>query len=136
MWGLLPQSASKEICNIQPSPAPVRVLHVTDPHLFADADSSLRGTVTYSTLTAVLEHYLRSGWTADLIAMTGDVIQDDTPAAYDRFVQLIEPLGLPVYCVPGNHDVRELMQQALASPPFHYCETTAHANWLARRCGM
>lgn len=130
MWRLFPQSASKEICNIQPSSAPVRVLHVTDPHLFADADSRLRGTVTFSTLTDVLEHYLQSGWTADVIAMTGDVIQDDTPAAYDRFVQLFEPLGLPVYCVPGNHDVRPLMQQALSSPPFYYCESVHIGNWL------
>lgn len=110
--------------------APVRVLHVTDPHLFADADSSLRGTVTHSTLAAVLDHYQQSGWTADLIAMTGDVIQDDSQAAYERFIQLIEPLGLPVYCVPGNHDVRPLMQAALSRPPFYYCDSVEIGNWL------
>jgi Icc protein len=128
--GLVPLPASQEICSIKTSSAPVRVLHVTDPHLFADADSSLRGTVTDSTLRAVLDHYRQSGWTADLIAMTGDVIQDDTAAAYDRFIALLEPLGLPVYCVPGNHDVRELMQEALSQPPFYYCESVTIGNWL------
>ena len=62
--------------------------------------------------------------------MTGDVIQDDTAAAYDRFVALMEPLGLPVYCVPGNHDVRGLMQEALSRPPFRYCESVTIGNWL------
>lgn len=128
--GLSPFPASQEIQDIQTSSAPVRVLHVTDPHLFAATDGSLRGIVTHSTLTAVLDHYQQSDWTADLIAMTGDVIQDDTAAAYDRFVQLIKPLDLPVYCVPGNHDVRSLMQEALSSPPFYYCASVDVGNWL------
>lgn len=112
------------------SSAPVRILHVTDPHLFADESSSLRGTVTHDSLSGVLDHYRQSDWTADLIAMTGDVIQDDTPAAYDRFVSIFEPLGLPVYCVPGNHDVRPLMRHALSRPPFYYCDSVIVRNWL------
>lgn len=112
------------------SSAVIRLLHVTDPHLFAEADGSLRGTVTQSTLAAVLDHYRESGWRADLIAMTGDVIQDGTAAAYERFRQLLTPLDLPVYCVPGNHDDRELMRQALATPPFHYCDSVQLGNWL------
>ena len=112
------------------SPDPLRVLHVTDPHLFADAASSLRGTVTDESLSAVLAHYQRSGWTADLIAMTGDVIQDDTAAAYDRFILHFASLGLPVHCVPGNHDVRSFMREALASPPFCYCASVQIGNWL------
>jgi Icc protein len=130
LWDLRPQPASQEIRNIQTSTPPVRILHVTDPHLFADADSSLRGTVTDVTLKAVLDHFQQSGWPADLVAMTGDVIQDDTAAAYDRFVKLMEPLGLPVYCVPGNHDVRALMREALSTPPFYYCESVTIRNWL------
>jgi Icc protein len=90
----------------------------------------LRGTITHTSLKAVLDHYQGSGWPADLIAMTGDVIQDNTQAAYDRFVRLMEPLGLPVYCVPGNHDVRPLMQATLSSPPFYYCDSVHIGNWL------
>jgi len=62
--------------------------------------------------------------------MTGDVIQDDTRAAYDRFRELMTPLQLPIYCVPGNHDVRELMRAAVSDAPFHYCESVHIGNWL------
>ena len=109
---------------------PVRILHITDPHLFANAESSLRGTVTYETLTAVLDHYRYSAWEADLILMTGDVVQDDTADAYERFKELLSPLGLPVVCVPGNHDVRPMMESALSVAPFSYCDTMDAGDWL------
>jgi Icc protein len=35
-----------------------------------------------------------------------------------------------VYCVPGNHDVRELMRDAMSQAPFHYCESVHIDNWL------
>ncbi len=109
---------------------PIRVLHVTDPHLFANPESNLRGTVTHSSLSAVLAHIGAAQWPADMIAVTGDLIQDDTRAAYHRFCDLMAPLNLPVYCVPGNHDVRELMRDAVSQAPFHYCESVLINNWL------
>lgn len=62
--------------------------------------------------------------------MTGDLIQDDSRAAYDRFCELMTPLQLPVYCVPGNHDIRELMRDAVSQEPFHYCASVRLSNWL------
>lgn len=62
--------------------------------------------------------------------MTGDVVQDDSEAAYQRFLDLFRTLGLPVYCVPGNHDVRQVMREMLATPPFFYCESKAIGDWL------
>ena len=62
--------------------------------------------------------------------MTGDVIQDDSPEAYVRFRALSERMNLPVFCVPGNHDVRELMRDALSAPPFQYCGTLEQGEWL------
>ena len=64
-----------------------------------------------------------------MIAMTGDLIQDDTREAYTRFCELMRPMKLPVYCVPGNHDVRSIMKEALAEPGFHYCESCTLGDW-------
>lgn len=108
----------------------MRVLQITDPHLFADADASLRGRVTAATLELVLEHIAGAGWPADLVAMTGDVVQDDTREAYERFRDMLSTLGLPVHCVPGNHDVKPLMREVLAEEPFRYGGSVARGNWL------
>jgi len=108
----------------------LRVLHLTDPHLFADPHGSLRGTNTYDSLAAVLAHYRSSTWRADLVTVTGDLVQDDSAAAYAHFCTLLGDLGLPVHCVPGNHDVRALMQSALGGPPFYYCDAAHYRNWL------
>jgi Icc protein len=45
-------------------------------------------------------------------------------------MELIGPLDLPVHCVPGNHDIREIMQEAVSTPPFFYCDATEMDNWL------
>jgi Icc protein len=108
----------------------LRVLHLTDPHLFAAKDGSLRGTVTFTSLTEVLAHYQDGDWQADIAVVTGDLIQDDSAAAYELFSQLLGGLDLPVYCVPGNHDVRDLMQDALREPPFFYCGSVELNDWL------
>lgn len=108
----------------------INVLHLTDPHLFADRSGELRGTATYASLCSVLDHYREGAWQADIALVTGDLIHDDSAEAYGHFVDLLGSLGLPVYCLPGNHDVRELMRPALAEAPFHYCETLQADEWL------
>ena len=108
----------------------MRVLHLTDPHLFADRNGSLRGAVTYDTLQAVLAHYRDSGFAADLVALTGDIVQDDSAGAYAHCRDLVATLGLPVFCVPGNHDVPQLMRDVLQDPPFTCCDSLEAGDWL------
>ena len=116
--------------HIDGSTDPLRVLHLTDPHLFADRNGQLRGTVTYDSLQRVIAHYRDGGWKADVVALTGDVVQDDSREAYRNCRDLLAPLGLPVHCVPGNHDVRPLMRDELGSSPFAYCQSEHFGNWL------
>lgn len=104
-------------------------MHITDPHLFAGPDECLRGINTRAALQAVLEHVRASAWPADLVALTGDLVQDDSREAYGRVRDLFGSLELPTYCVPGNHDVRPVMREELQAPPFHYCAVSTHRNW-------
>lgn len=106
------------------------MLQVTDPHLFADSRASLRGTVTYDSLQVVLQHIITADWPADHVAVTGDLIQDDSAGAYERFVESMSVLEQPIQCIPGNHDIRPLMQTALDRPGFSYCSAIRKGNWL------
>lgn len=108
----------------------IRVLHVTDPHLFAHRSGELRGTETFASLSMVLDHYRDSNWHADVAMVTGDLVHDDSKGAYEHFRDQLGGLDLPVCCLPGNHDVRHLMQELLTEPPFRYCQSLESGNWL------
>jgi 3',5'-cyclic AMP phosphodiesterase CpdA len=45
----------------------------------------------------------------DLAILTGDCVEGGTEAEYERFREIVRPLAMPLYVVPGNHDNRELM---------------------------
>ena len=98
--------------------------------MFADPSGELRGTVTAESLQKVLDHYNAGDWRAQRVLITGDLIQDDSAEAYDRFRDLLMPLNMRMHCVPGNHDVRDLMQAVCSRPPFSYCAKETIGDWL------
>jgi Icc protein len=81
-------------------------------------------------LQRVIDHYQDGDWCADRIVITGDLIQDDSAEAYDRFRELLLPLNMRMHCVPGNHDVRDLMRPVCCAPPFSYCAYEEIGDWL------
>lgn len=107
-----------------------RILHLTDPHLFANADGELRGIRTFASLLRVLEHYRGCDWRADCAVVTGDLIHDDSATAYARFRKALTMLDMPIHCLPGNHDVPDLMREACDSAPFSFGFRVTMANWL------
>jgi Icc protein len=99
----------------------VTILQITDTHLHAAADSRMRGVTTHATFVAVLEQARRDPrWPADAILATGDIVQDESRGGYERFRATLEPLGVPVYSVPGNHDDPKLMSEILAGGSFRF----------------
>ena len=89
----------------------------------------MRGTVTQDSLQRVLDHYQAGDWRADRVLITGDLIHDDSAKAYERFRELLLPLNMRMHCVPGNHDVRDLMRPLCSRPPFSYCATEVIRDW-------
>jgi len=98
---------------------PLKVLQISDTHLHATVDSRMRGVNTYDTFMAVLRRARQGArWPADVILVTGDIVQDESRAGYHRFRAEMQTLGPPVFCIPGNHDDPKLMDELLSSPPF------------------
>jgi Icc protein len=83
----------------------------------ADPGASLRGVRTLASLEACLAHARRRHLPADLIAVTGDLVQDE-PAAYGTLELLFDGLGAPVMLAPGNHDDPVELRRRLSEPPF------------------
>jgi len=95
----------------------VRLLQLSDPHLFADPSGQLRGVNTLESLRRVLHEVSARNLAFDAVVCTGDIVNDE-PAGYAHFARELGAIGKPVYCIPGNHDDPALLQRALAQPPF------------------
>jgi len=106
------------------------LLQLTDTHLHAAQDSQMQGVTTQETFLAVLDHVRKdSRWPPDAIVVTGDIVQDGSRAAYQRFRETLEAFGLPVFCIPGNHDDPVLMTELLSTPPFQLCGDARLGEW-------
>ena len=102
---------------------PLRILHLTDTHLHAHRDAMMRGLNTYESFMAILARVASGKRKPDAIIATGDLVQDETRQGYERFRDAISTLGVPVHCIPGNHDSPGIMAEVLSKPPFHFCGT-------------
>lgn len=92
------------------SNTPVRVVQLSDFHLFASSSGTLLGLNTDFSLQKVLELIQREQGGADLMLATGDISQDGSAASYERFHQyMADRFEQPVYWLPGNHDTVSLM---------------------------
>lgn len=107
----------------------VRLIQLTDTHLYGDADGELRGIKTYPALMAAIKHARAHHWPCDGILATGDLVQDD-PTGYPRFRSTFAELGVPVYCIPGNHDEPVEMRKNLQGAPFQLGGIARWANWF------
>lgn len=95
--------------------AAVRILQITDTHLFAGETDTLLGINTLNSYHAVLDAIAKQQLPADLIAATGDLVQDQTTRAYQRFTDGIARLPAPCVWLPGNHDYQPSMAKELAA---------------------
>jgi len=92
---------------------PIRILHLTDSHLFGERTGTLLGVDTQSTFESVVALAALEKNAPDLVLATGDLSQDGSPASYARLQAMLGELGAPVYWLPGNHDKTEVMAAAL-----------------------
>lgn len=107
----------------------LRLLHLTDPHLHAARDSRMRGVQTDATLRAVIDMAFADPDPPEAVLATGDLVQDETRAGYERLRELLGGHGVPVYCLAGNHDAPALMAEVLGQPPFQCNGHSDHGNW-------
>ena len=89
----------------------------------------MRGVNTYDTFRATVEHAMSNPVRPDVILATGDLVQDETRAGYEVFRAILEKCGVPVYCIPGNHDSPSIMADVLGAAPFQVGGELRQGNW-------
>lgn len=95
--------------------ASVRLVQITDTHLYADSNGVLVGMNCEQGLQDVLSMIRSEESNLAAALCTGDISQDNSAASYRRFHDAVASLGIPQYWIPGNHDEVKIMKQAVSS---------------------
>ncbi len=106
-----------------------RVIQITDSHLFSDELMELLGMNCQKGLEDVIELVKEHEEVIDCVLCTGDIVQDGSQDAYNRFATLINELDAPQLWIPGNHDIIASMELALSKNKEVLKQTLKLGNW-------
>lgn len=93
----------------------MRIAQLSDPHITVPQRLSHGFVDTAAALRRAVAHLQGLPQQPDLVLLTGDLVDDLLPEAYERLRALLAPLTIPVYVIPGNHDDRALLRAAFAA---------------------
>jgi len=113
----------------KPSRGALRVVQLTDTHLYADAQGRLLGQNTRRTLELVLGLTSTKLGPFDLIVLTGDLVHDESPEGYLYLQSRLADLGKPCCCLPGNHDLAVLMSNTFANTTISMKSSVRRGAW-------
>lgn len=95
----------------------VRLFQVSDSHCYASDDARLTWTdmpiYPNRSLQSLLTHLAGLGDGYSALLLTGDLAQEEIPATYQRVNAMLNAFPLPVYTIPGNHDIPSMMRDNL-----------------------
>ncbi|MDR5898170.1 metallophosphoesterase [Halomonas vilamensis] len=86
----------------------MRIVQVTDAHLYADPKAHSRTGIPLTQFSAVIDAVKAQH--PDFVIVTGDISQDETATSYAHAVEQLTLLSCPWFWLPGNHDQLDLME--------------------------
>lgn len=104
------------------------IAQISDPHVRPEREL-YQGIVDSNRMFAeALQHVKELDRPADLLLLTGDLVDQGRPEEYAMVRRLLAGLGIPYLVIPGNHDNRHRLREAFADQaylprvgPLHYC---------------
>jgi 3',5'-cyclic AMP phosphodiesterase CpdA len=102
---------------------PFILAQISDLHLKAGGRLSYNLFDAAAMLRACVKQLLSLKQRPDVVAITGDITDLGKPEEYALFGELIAPLDMPVYLIPGNHDRRDALRAAF--PAHSYLRQSA-----------
>ena len=87
---------------------------ISDLHIKRPGKLSYRVVDCAAMLARCVEEILRLPQRPDAIAVTGDLVDFGRVDEYNHLRELLSPLPMPYYLLPGNHDERGALREAFA----------------------
>lgn len=122
---------SETISELTPrEPGLVNVIQITDTHILDDGAPSFNDFDTSASLMRIVDEIKQSEADADLILVTGDLVHEATETAYQKLADHLSVLTIPVFYLPGNHDVPSLMDYVLGANGYQKDNLIQLEDWL------
>ena len=97
------------------SAATLRLIQLTDLHLFADVKQQFKGCTTHAALERTLDFIAKEDLRPDAFLLTGDLAHDHKAETYLRLADMLEHFHVPSFALAGNHDSGSVMQSVYPS---------------------
>ncbi len=109
-------------------PDSLRIVQVTDPHLYAEPSGCLLGLNTLESFDRIL-NTARALAPLDAVLVTGDLVHDSSPAGYNHLHKRLASLQVPAYCIPGNHDQPAVLRSVVHRGKVQVVPSAQHKDW-------
>ncbi len=106
---------------------PITFAQLTDTHILESRNAQMRECFTWHTLKAVVDRVAYDR--VDGILLTGDLADTGLPEAYHLLRDLLAPLSIPIYWLPGNHDNPDSLAEILSGDTFSADKAFSVAGW-------
>ena len=83
------------------------ICQISDLHIKTPGKLSYRVVDTSGMLKRCIAHIQALKQRPDILIVTGDLTDFGRPDEYAHLRELLAPLAMPIYLIPGNHDQRE-----------------------------
>lgn len=83
------------------------ICQISDMHIKSRGKLSYRVVDTSAFLERCVDHILALKPRPDIVIASGDLTDFGRPEEYVHLRELLAPLAMPIYMIPGNHDQRE-----------------------------
>ena len=82
------------------------IAQITDTHITRDRKPAYNRVDTAAFLERAVAHVNAMEPRPDIVVMTGDLVDEGSAGEYAILRDILAPLSMPVYLMPGNHDER------------------------------
>ncbi len=90
------------------------LLQITDTHILPPGNVLYGRIDTALHLRETVRNINRMRPLPHAVLFTGDLVEHADKSAYRHFINLIEPLKMPAWVIPGNHDDPQMMKEIFA----------------------
>ncbi len=90
------------------------IAQITDTHIRPKGTLAMGRVDTAGYLARAVAHIGALRPAPDVVLVTGDLVDAGMAEEYAHLKEILAPLAMPVYLIPGNHDLRDPLRAAFA----------------------